>query len=93
MARRKAPPAGNGRCTKNGCADRRAIPSLVAEREGLPAEAWKAKAGQTTAYPGPPRIRALALGCLKTAVAYVRAAKRSTLVCGWRAATRWGAGA
>jgi hypothetical protein len=46
----------------NGCASRRSIPSVL-QRDTSNA---RRKPGEVTAYPAPQRIRAMALGCLKT---------------------------
>jgi hypothetical protein len=47
MARREAPPAGNGRCTKTGCADRRAIPSVSgAGNTGVPGARQRIRAAE-----------------------------------------------
>src|SRR5664280_2439783 len=46
----------------NGCASRRSIPSAL--QRGT--RSARRKPGEVTAYPAPQRIRAMALGCLKT---------------------------
>src|ERR1017187_2422266 len=46
----------------NGCPSRRSIPSVL-QRDTSNA---RRKPGEVTAYPAPQRIRAMALGCLKT---------------------------